>query len=235
MAKAAKKHTPTKSKADSSKFGLSIVKDVFPRWHVRLGSSEDAKNELEAFLRSVPSLRLQVSSNGKKRRSVVESPEFWKDEAYLFVQTGVDGVDRLRFHCTDYVDVSDWRTGSDWRTADFLVRLDDVEHWERLCFPMTAVQPPAPGKEPAPTKTLKPDTGTKPSRKPSFIQAARDAAIQHRLINRVRPGSTVQWDRFCHAVRCDCGVYTDDPKKIPRGLTDDRIARVTRLMMERQA
>jgi hypothetical protein len=77
------------------------------------------------------------------------------------------------------------------------------------------------------------DSGVKASREPSFEQAARDAAIQHRLINGVRPGSTVQWERFCDRVRADCGVYFKNP--IKRGLSDDRITRVTRVMMKRQA
>jgi hypothetical protein len=94
---------------------------------------------------------------------------------------------------------------------------------------------PAPDKEPVPTKASKLDSGAKPAREPSFEQAARDAAIQHRLNNGVVPGSTVQWNRFCHRVRADCGVYTEDPKKIPRGLTDDRITRITRMLMKRQA
>jgi hypothetical protein len=91
----------------------------------------------------------------------------------------------------------------------------------------------APSKEPAPTKASKPESGAKPRREPSFEQAARNTAIQHRLINGVRPGSNVTWLRFCYAVRCD--VDPDAPKnsKIKRGLTDDRITRVTRMMMKR--
>jgi hypothetical protein len=95
--------------------------------------------------------------------------------------------------------------------------------------------PPPAAQRHRPAKASKPDSGIKTSRKPSPAQAARAAAIQHRLINGVHPGRNVQWDRFCHRVRADCGVYTDDPKKIPRGLTDDRITRITRVLMKRQA
>jgi hypothetical protein len=36
--------------ADASSNWLSIVKDVFLRWRDRLGSSKDARDELEALL-----------------------------------------------------------------------------------------------------------------------------------------------------------------------------------------
>jgi hypothetical protein len=85
-----------------------------------------------------------------------------------------------------------------------------------------------------PTEAPKPAAGAKPGRKPSFEQAARDAAIQDRLDNGVRPGGTVQWDKFCHDVRSRAGGFDGDPKdeKYKRGFSDEHIKRVTRKKMK---
>jgi hypothetical protein len=50
----------------------------------------------------------------------------------------------------------------------------------------------------------------------------RDAAIRKRLENGERPGSTVTWDRFCDAIRDDCGARIGNPskRKFRRGYSD---------------
>ena len=230
MAKAGKKHKP--SKAASSK-RLSL-EDAFQRWRV-LGSSELAKGDLEALLSSVFSLERRVYSdysNGKKTWETwgVSRPDFWKDMAYLWVERDVSGVDHIRVHYPDsYYPVSVKR-------VDFFVWADDFERESERLYPTIATLPPAPGKEPAPTKAPKPAGGAKPSREPSSAQAARDAAIKARLDNDEIPGSTVQWDRFCHDVRTDCRAFKGDPNnpktKFKRGFADDTIKDVTREMMK---
>ena len=84
------------------------------------------------------------------------------------------------------------------------------------------------------TKASKPDSGAKPSRKPSSAQTDRGAAIKKRLDNGERPGSHVHWNTFCHNIRLDCRAFVGDPKdeKYKRGFTDDTIEEVTRELMK---
>jgi hypothetical protein len=86
-----------------------------------------------------------------------------------------------------------------------------------------------------PTKASKPDSGAKPSRKPSSASAARDAAIKRRLLdNGDRPPSNVTWPRFCQAVRVEGDGFIGDRKdeKYKRGFSDDTIEDVTRELMK---
>ena len=59
-------------------------------------------------------------------------------------------------------------------------------------------------------------------------------AIEARLDNGEIPGSTVQWDSFCHDVRTDCDAFIGDPKKqkFKRGFSDGQITRVARRLMK---
>jgi hypothetical protein len=216
------------SKASSG--WVLIVEDLFPQWRDRLGSSKDAGHKLVDLLCD-PETRSKIYRVNASREidpNTVCFPdiEFWPGLLVL-VPDADGGDDHLvaNYRGDPYLDFYD--PDGHW---EFYVRRIDVERWERKYPELAAPPPPRP-----PTKTPKPAGSAKPAREPSFEQAARDAAIQHRLNNGVVPGSTVQWDRFCHRVRADCGVYTDDPKKIPRGLTDDRITRITRMLMKRQA
>jgi len=215
--------------------------DAFQQMLARAGSGKLAADDLYAWLRSRDWLSVELRVNEDGRKTCRRLPaDFYRDIAWLEAVPDADAVDHLEIHYPDRVDpssLSDWHTSFFFRAAEFARELERL--YPTIAAPSSTAAAPAshaPDQQQSrPTEASKPAGGTKPDRNPSFIQAARDAAIQHRLINRVRPGKTVQWDRFCHAVRADCGVYTDDPKKIPRGLTDDRITRVTRLMMERQA
>ena len=62
---------------------------------------------------------------------------------------------------------------------------------------------------------------------------ARDAAIRD-LLKGARPGSTVTWPKFCHAVRVKGDGFIGDPKndKHKRGFSDDTIEEVTRELMK---
>jgi len=64
-------------------------------------------------------------------------------------------------------------------------------------FKSGAVSPPADQRRP--TKASKPDSGAKPSRKPSSAQVARNAAIQNRLDNGEYP-DTEGWKKFCDVI-----------------------------------
>jgi hypothetical protein len=120
------------------------LEDAFQRLRDRLGSSEDAKDELNALLRSRPSAKRQVSASGEETPSFVDT-EFWQNEATLSVVIDADGVDHIAVHYTDY-SLSDGH-------AEFFVRTADIERAERL-YPTIAASLPVPGKErkPAPKK-----------------------------------------------------------------------------------
>jgi hypothetical protein len=93
-------------------------------------------------------------------------------------------------------------------------------------------RPFAPQRRPA--KASEPDSGAKPSRKPSPAQADRDAAINRRLDKGEIPGSTVTWMKFSDTIRDDCSAFIGDPKKrkFKRGFSDDAIEEVTRKLMK---
>ena len=76
-------------------------------------------------------------------------------------------------------------------------------------FKSGAVSPPADQRRP--TKASKPDSGAKPSRKPSSAQVARNAAIQNRLDNGEYP-DTEGWKKFCDVIRTDCDAFVGDFK-----------------------
>jgi hypothetical protein len=98
--------------------------------------------------------------------------------------------------------------------------------------PLKTGHPPAAQRRP--TKASKPDSGAKPSRKPSSAQVDRDAAIKRLLDNGDRPPSNVTWPRFCQTVRVEGDGFIGDPKneKYKRGFTDDTIEDVTRELMK---
>ena len=76
-------------------------------------------------------------------------------------------------------------------------------------FKSGAVSPPADQRRP--TKASKPDSGAKPSRKPSSAQVARNAVIQNRLDNGEYP-DTEGWKKFCDVIRTDCDAFVGDFK-----------------------
>jgi len=153
------------SKASSN--WLLIVEDVFPQWHDRLGSSKDAKDELDALLcdRETRSAKHKVDAGGKEipgTSSFVDAG-FWPDR--LLLEPDPDGgADHLSVDYTDYADIC--LPDGHWK---FYVRRTDVERHERLYFPMIAAPPPAPSKEPtsapAPSEVL---SRQKPGPKPDF-------------------------------------------------------------------
>ena len=126
MAKAGKNNNP--SKAGSSNW-LSL-EDVFQRWCDRLGSSTDAKDELEALLcdRETRSAKQRVKRSGKEipgTSSFADDPEFWRDR--LLLEPDADGgPDRLMVDYTDAADI--YLPAGHW---EFYVRALDVERWEK--------------------------------------------------------------------------------------------------------
>jgi hypothetical protein len=79
-----------------------------------------------------------------------------------------------------------------------------------------------------PSEASKPDSGAKPRRKRS------EEAIRRRWSEGDRPGSTVTWPEFCHAVRVAGNGFIGVPKdeKYKRGFSDDAIEVVTRELMK---
>jgi hypothetical protein len=142
----------TASKASSN--WVLIVEELFPQWRDRLGSSKDAKDELDALLYD-PETRSaihKVDASGKEIPGTASYPGngFWQDRLLLIPDPG-GGADHL---AVDYPD-SIYLPDGDWR--GFVSRLS-VERWERL-YPELAAPPPPPpaAASPAPGKkrTLK--------------------------------------------------------------------------------
>jgi len=127
---------------------LLIVEDVFPRWRDRLGSSADAKDELNDLLCDplTRSARHKVDASGREIRDTnrhVDHPGFWQDRL-LLVADADGGDDHL---VVDYGDAYlDFYSPGHWR---FFVRRLDVERWERL-YPKLAALPPRPPASYAP-------------------------------------------------------------------------------------
>jgi len=133
------------SKAEPSPW-LSF-EDAFEQW-CRLGSSELARGNLRAFLRSgVPTLELLVHFGGAETRSVKYS-DFWKNTADVWVETDVDAKDHLRVNCP-----SSYYPASVEYVSYFLPTVD-FEHETARLYPTTAPPPPAPSKEPALSEVL---------------------------------------------------------------------------------
>jgi hypothetical protein len=133
---------------------LLPLEDPFQRMRDRLGSSKDAKNELEALLRDpdTRSANSYVDASGKETLSLLNA-EFWRDTARLEVDTDADGVDHIRVDYPRYVHLSDG-------PAEFFVRADDVERWER---PYSMTAPPRPPASHAPDQQQSRPTEAPPS------------------------------------------------------------------------
>jgi hypothetical protein len=140
---------PAKRNSSKTSPDWLSLEDVFQRWRVRLGSSQEAVSELYDLLRDHESrsAKRRVDASGEEipgTRGVVD-PGFWPDHPCLSVVPDANGVgDRLGIDYTNYVDVYSL---PDERT-EFFVRVVDVERWERLDFPTA----PALSKEPTPYK-----------------------------------------------------------------------------------
>jgi hypothetical protein len=133
MAKAGRKLTPKRTSRRPSKTEPSpwlSLEEVFQRWRTRFGSSEDATDELEDFLRhrGTRSAKHKVDASGEEipgTNGWVDT-EFWRDR--LSVVPDADGVaDHLAVDYTDYADI--YLPDGHW---EFYVRALDVERWERL-------------------------------------------------------------------------------------------------------
>jgi hypothetical protein len=126
-----------------------IVEYVYPRWLVRLRSSKDAKDELEALLRDTEtrSRKYQVDANGKEVPGTSSYPdaEYWQDRLKLEPDDD-GGDDHLVIDYAEYEDI--YLPGRQWESV---VRRLDVERHERLYFPMTAAPPPA-GEQDVPAR-----------------------------------------------------------------------------------
>jgi hypothetical protein len=124
------------------------VEDVFQRWRDRLGSSEDAKDELYALLcdRETRSAIQHTSASGEITRDI-QNAEFWRDR--LGLDTDADGVDHLRVAYSPYVHEDYSLFGG---STEFVVRRSDVDRRERLYFPMTAAPPVATAPPPRAVK-----------------------------------------------------------------------------------
>jgi hypothetical protein len=128
--------------ADASSNWLS-VKDIFLRWRDRLGSSKDAKDEVEALLcdPETRSANHRVDASGKEilGTSGFLNAGFWPSRL-LLVPDADGGADHLVVDYTDSADVylDVYFPDSHW---EFYVRRTDVERWESL-YPELA--PPLP-------------------------------------------------------------------------------------------
>jgi hypothetical protein len=113
---------------------------AFEQLRERAGSSKDAKDDFERILHSgLPTLEQKVSFYRKKIRRV-RSADFWKDSAYLWVETDVSGADYVRVHYTEYDPSLPAEPGK------FFVRKRDFERELERLYPTilypTAVAPP---------------------------------------------------------------------------------------------
>jgi hypothetical protein len=164
------KTDPIRSDDAASKGASSpwlLLEDVFQRWRARLGSSEDAEDEVNALLcdRDTRSRKRRVDTSGEEIPDTLSflNAQFWQDHgALLSVVPDADGVgDRLGIDHTDSADI--YLPDGHW---EFDVRRLDAERWESL-YPALAA-PPASGKEPTPSKELSNKLRQKPGPKPDF-------------------------------------------------------------------
>ena len=129
---------------------LLIVEYVYPRWLVRLRSSKDAKDELEALLRDTEtrSRKYQVDANGKEVPGTSSYPdaEYWQDRLKLEPDDD-GGDDHLVIDYAEYEDI--YLPDRHWESV---VRRLDVERWEHL-YPELAAPPPRPLASHAPDQT----------------------------------------------------------------------------------
>jgi hypothetical protein len=149
---------------------LLPLEDPFQRMRDRLGSSEDAKNELYALLcdRETRSARSYVNASGEEALDLLDA-EFWRNTAHLEVDTDPsDGVDHIAVRYPRYVHLSD---GSE----EFFVRAADVERWERP-YSMTAAPPRPPASQPAPDQQPEDKASPDPlnADRPSAVQSSQD-------------------------------------------------------------
>jgi hypothetical protein len=140
MAKAAKKHTPTASKAGASNWQL--LKDAYLQLRKYL-EPDEAVQRLIILLRQWPLMPCKiryVNSGGERILPV----GVWEDES-LSVEIDITGGDYLEIHYTEYFHPS----SPDYGPTEFLVLVPTVEReLERLSSPAAAAAPPsAPSKE----------------------------------------------------------------------------------------
>jgi hypothetical protein len=124
-----------------------LLEDVFERWCDRLGSSENAKDQLYALLcdRETRSRKRRVDTSGEETPETLSflNAQFWQDLAHLLLMPDADGGDdHLVVNYTDHADVylDVYFPDGHW---EFSVRRSDVERWERL-YPALAEPPPRP-------------------------------------------------------------------------------------------
>jgi hypothetical protein len=133
MAQAETNPTRSDDAAPKASSNWLLLEDVFQRWRVRLKSSHEAVDELNALLRDRETRsRIQrVDTGGEKISDTVTflNAQFWQDHgALLSVVPDADGVgDRLGIDYTDAAEIY-WPDGH-W---EFSVRRLDVERHERL-------------------------------------------------------------------------------------------------------
>jgi hypothetical protein len=115
------------------------LEEVFQRWRARLGSSEEAKDELYNLLcsRDCRSLIKHVDADGNEAYDGLDY-QFWRNTAHLVVTWDVaDGVDHI---AVTYALLDG--------TTEFLVLAESVERW--VLPPIAAPLPPPPADQPAP-------------------------------------------------------------------------------------
>jgi hypothetical protein len=162
----------TRNDDAASKAGSNwlLLEDVFQRWRVRLKSSHEAVDELNALLRDreTRSRIRRVDTGGEEISDTVTflNAQFWQDHgALLSVVPDADGVgDRLAIDYTDTAEI--YLPDGYW---EFSVRRTDVERWESL-YPELAAPLPAPSREPTsvPSEELNNKPRQKPGPKPDF-------------------------------------------------------------------
>jgi hypothetical protein len=144
-----------------------LLEDVFQRWRVRLKSSHEARDELNALLRDreTRSRIRRVDTGGEEISDTVTflNAQFWQDHgALLSVVPDADGVgDHLGIDYTDYTEIYWDHYSPGWRW-EFSVRRLDVERWEGL-HPWLAAPPPRPSASHAPDQQQSRPTEAPPS------------------------------------------------------------------------
>jgi hypothetical protein len=194
---------------------LSIVEDVFPRWRDRLGSSKDAKDELNALLcdRETRSAKRRVNASGEEIPGTpsFEDSWFWQDQGRLLLVPDADGgVDHLAVDYTDSADVY-WDVYSPGWHWEFYVRRLDVERWEGAYFPITASSPPAMVKQDVPARKPRRPASEKP-KKPKKTQSTRLISLMEEigleksglLPHEVRTKVSAQFKKNIASPSCRC-------------------------------
>jgi hypothetical protein len=156
MAQATPEHTPKRTsrrkrgalsnppKAAASSNWLSIVKEVFPQWCDRLGSSSDGADAVYDLLcdRDTRCAKHRVDASGKEIPGTASFVDgFWPDHRdCLVVLPDASGGDQDRL-VIDYGDDIYWDDYSPGWRWEFYVRRLDVARWEQV-HPELAASPP---------------------------------------------------------------------------------------------